>query len=110
MEENKNREERTEKETKKTKEDIIIEKLDNIQIQNGIVMSTIGSIIIVMLDKKDKLDLNIIQKVSLHDCLKSISLSLTDVQKDVGMCTEEEMKRRDKEAGDILDMILDLLK
>lgn len=92
------------------KEDIIIEKLDNIQIQNGIVMSAIGSIIIVMLDKKDKLDLNVIQKVSLHDCLKSISLSLTDVQKDVGMCTEEEMKRRDKEAGDILDMILDLLK
>lgn len=92
------------------KEDIIIEKLDNIQIQNGIAMSAIGSIIIVMLDKKDKLDLNVIQKVSLHNCLKSISLSLTDVQKDVGMCTEEEMKQRDKEANDILDVILDLLK
>ena len=92
------------------KQDIIIEKLDNIQMQNGVVMSTIGNIIFVMLDKKDKLDLNIIQKVSLHDCLKSILLSLTDVQKDVGMCTEEQMKQRDKEANDILDVILDLLK
>lgn len=46
MEENKNREERTEQGTKQTKEDIIIEKLNNIQIQNGIIMSTIvgGSI------------------------------------------------------------------
>ena len=110
MEENKNREEGTEQGTKQTKEDIIIEKLDKVQVQNGIIMSAIGSIIIVMLDKRDKLDLNVIQKVSLHDCLKSISLSLTDVQKDVGMCTEEEMKQRDKEVGDILDMILDLLK
>lgn len=42
MEENKTREERTEQETKRTKEDIIIEKLNNIQIQNGIIMSTIG--------------------------------------------------------------------
>lgn len=92
------------------KQDVIIEKVDNVQVQNAIIMSAIGSIIIVMLDKNDKLDLNVIQKVSLHDCLKSISLSLTDVQKDVGMCTEEEMKQRDKEAGDILDMILDLLK
>lgn len=92
------------------KQDIIIEKLDNIQMQNGVVMSTIGNIIFVMLDKKDKLDLNVIHRVSLHDCLKSISLSLTYVQKDVGMCTEEEMKQRDKEVGDILDMILDLLK
>lgn len=110
MEENKNREERTEQGTKQTKEDIIIEKLDKVQVQNGIIMSAIGSIIIVMLDKRDKLDLNVIQKVSLHNCLKSISLSLTDVQKDVGMCIEEEMKQRDKEVGDILDMILDLLK
>lgn len=110
MEENKMREERAEHETKQTKEDVIIKKLDAIQVQNGIIMSAIGSIIIVMLDKKDKLDLNVMQRVSLHDCLKSISLSLTDVQKDVGMCTEEEMKQRDKEVGDILDMILDLLK
>lgn len=101
MEENKNREERTEQGTKQTKEDIIIEKLDKFQVQNGIIMSAIGSIIIVMLDKRDKLDLNVIQKVSLHNCLKSISLLLTDVQKDVGMCTEEEMKQRDKEVGDI---------
>ena len=104
------REERVEQETKQTKEDVIIKKLDAIQVQNGIIMSAIGSVIIVMLDKKDKLDLNVMQRVSLHDCLKSISLSLTDVQKDVGMCTEEEMKQRDKEVGDILDMILDLLK
>lgn len=92
------------------KQDIIIEKVDNVQVQNGIIMSAIGSIIIVMLDKKDKLDLNVMQRVSLHDCLTSISLSLTDVQKDVGMCTEEEMKQRDKEVGDILNTILDLLK
>lgn len=39
MEENKNREERTEQETKQTKEDEIIKKLNAIQIQNGIIMS-----------------------------------------------------------------------
>lgn len=43
----------TEAETKEeAKQDIIIEKLDNIQMQNGVVMSTIGNIIFVMLDKK----------------------------------------------------------
>lgn len=92
------------------KQDIIIEKLDNIQMQNGVVMSTIGSIIIVMLDKKDKLDLNVIQKVSLDDCITTIAGALKQIEMDTGMRTEKEMKRRDKEAGDILDMILDLLK
>lgn len=105
MEENK-----TEQETKQTKEDIIIEKLDKVQVQNGIIMSTIGEIVFVMLDRKDKLDLNVIHKASLRDCLTSISLSLMGIQKDAGMCTEEEMKQRDKEANDLLDMILDLLK
>lgn len=92
------------------KQDIIIEKLDDIQMQNGAVMSTIGNIIFVMLDKKDKLDLNVIHRASLDDCITTIAGVLKQIEMDTGMRTEKEMKRRDKEAGDILDMILDLLK
>lgn len=92
------------------KQDIIIEKLDNIQIQNGVVMSTIGNIIFVMLDKKDKLDLNVIHRASLDDCISTIAGALRKIEMDIGMYTEEEMKQSDKKAGDILDMILDLLK
>ena len=110
MEENKNREERTEQETKQTKEDVIIKKLDAIQTQNGIIMSAIGDIIFVMLDRKDKLDLNVIHKASLRVSLTAISLSLKEIQEDVGMRAEEEMKQSDKEVNDFLDMILDLLK
>lgn len=58
MEENKNREERKEQETKQTKEDIIIEKLNNIQIQNGIIMSTIGEAVFILLDKRKEFNLN----------------------------------------------------
>lgn len=110
MEENKNREERAEQETKQTKEDEIIKKLNAIQIQNGIIMSAIGDIIFVMLDRKDKLDLNVIHKASLSVCLTTISLSLKEIQEDVGMCTEGEVNQSDKEANDVLDMILELLK
>ena len=110
MEENKTREERTEQETKRTKEDIIIEKLNNIQIQNGIIMSTIGEAVFILLDKRKELNLNRGHVVSLDGCIASISTALKKIEMDTGMCTEEEMKRRDKEAGDILDMILDLLK
>nr|DAQ46421.1 MAG TPA: hypothetical protein [Caudoviricetes sp.] len=92
------------------KQDIIIEKLDNIQIQNGVVMSTIGNIIFVMLDRKDKLDLNVIHRASLDDCIATIAGALRKIEMDTGMYTEEEMKQSDKKAGDILDMILDLLK
>lgn len=92
------------------KQDVIVEKIDKVQVQNGIIMSAIGNIIFVMLDRKNKLDLNVIHKASLSDCLTSISLSLMGIQKEAGMCTEEEMKQSDKEAGDILDTILDLLK
>lgn len=92
------------------KQDIIIEKLDNIQIQNGVVMSTIGNIIFVMLDKKDKLDLNVIHRASLDDCIATIAGALRKIEMDTRMYTEEEMKQSDKKAGDILDMILDLLK
>lgn len=92
------------------KQDIIIEKLDNIQAQNGIIMSAIGDIIFVMLDRKDKLDLNVIHKASLSVCLTTISLSLKEIQEDVGMCTEGEVNQSDKEANDVLDMILELLK
>ena len=90
------------------KQDIIIEKLDNIQAQNGVVMSAIGNIIFVMLDRKNKLDLNVLHKVSLDDCITTIAGALKQIEMDTGMRTEKEMKRRDKEAGDILDMILDL--
>lgn len=111
MEENKNREEeRTEQETKQAKEDIIIEKLNNIQIQNGIIMSTIGEAVFILLDKRKELNLNIGHVASLDNCISSISTALRKIEIDTGMCTEEEVKRRDKEAGDILDMILDLLK
>lgn len=110
MEETKNREERTEQETKQTKKDIIIEKLNNIQIQNGVVMSVLGNIIFVMLDRKDKLDLNVIHRASLDDCITTIAGALRKIEKDTGTCAEEKMKQRDKEVGDILDMILDLLK
>lgn len=92
------------------KQDIIIEKLDKVQMQNGIIMSAIGDIIFVMLDRKDKLDLNVIHKASLSVCLTTISLSLKEIQEDVGMCTEGEVNQSDKEANDVLDMILDLLK
>lgn len=111
MEENKNREEeRTEQETKQTKEDIIIEKLNNIQIQNGIIMSTIGEAVFILLDKRKELNLNIGHVASLDNCIPSILTALRKMEIDTGMCIEEEVKRRDKEAGDILDMILDLLK
>lgn len=92
------------------KQDIIIEKLDKVQMQNGIIMSAIGDIIFVMLDRKDKLDLNVIHKASLRVCLTTISLSLKEIQEDVGMCTEGEVNQSDKEANDVLDMILELLK
>lgn len=92
------------------KQDIIIEKLDKVQMQNGIIMSAIGDIIFVMLDRKDKLDLNVNHKVSLSVCLTTISLSLKEIQEDVGMCTEGEVNQSDKEANDVLDMILELLK
>lgn len=110
MEENKMREERKEQETKQTKEDIIIEKLNNIQIQNGIIMSTIGEAVFIMLDKRKELNLNIGHVASLDGCISSISTALRKIEIDTGIGTEKEMKRRDKEAGDILDMILDLLK
>ena len=110
MEENKNREERKEQETKQTKEDIIIEKLNNIQIQNGSIMSTIGEAVFIMLDKRKELNLNMGYIESLDGCIASISTALRKIEIDTGMCTDEKMKRRDKEAGDILDMILDLLK
>lgn len=92
------------------KQDIIIEKLDKVQMQNGIIMTAIGDIIFVMLDRKDKLDLNVIHKASLSVCLTTISLSLKEIQEDVGMCTEGEVNQSDKEANDVLDMILELLK
>ena len=92
------------------KQDIIIERLDNIQMQNGVVMSTIGNIIFVMLDKKDKLDLNVIHRASLDDCIATIAGALRKMEMDTRMYTEEEMKQSDKKACDILDMILDLLK
>lgn len=110
MEETKNREERTEQETKQTKKDIIIEKLNNIQIQNDIIMSTIGEAVFILLDKRKELNLNRGHVASLDGCISSISTALRKIEIDTGMCTEEEVKRRDKEAGDILDMILDLLK
>ena len=92
------------------KQDIIIEKLDKVQMQNGIIMSAIGDIIFVMLDRKYKLDLNVIHKASLRVCLTTISLSLKEIQEDVRMCTEGEVNQSDKEANDVLDMILELLK
>lgn len=95
---------------KQTKEDIIIEKLNNIQIQNGIIMSTIGEAVFILLDKRKELNLNRGHAASLDGCISSISTALRKIEIDTGMCTEEEVKRRDKEAGDILDMILDLLK
>ena len=110
MEENKNREERKEQETKQTKEDIIIEKLNNIQIQNGIIMSTIGETAFILIDKRKEFNLNRGHVESLGGCISSISTALRKIEIDTGMRTEKEMKRRDKEAGDILDMILDLLK
>ena len=110
MEENKTREERKEQETKQTKEDIIIEKLNNIQIQNGIIMSTIGEAVFILLDKRKEFNLNRGHVVSLDGCILSISTALRKIEIDTGMCTEEEMKQSDKKAGDILDMILDLLK
>lgn len=92
------------------KQDIIIEKLNNIQIQNGIIMSTIGEAVFILLDKRKELNLNRGHVASLDGCISSISTALRKIEIDTGMCTEEEVKRRDKEAGDILDMILDLLK
>lgn len=92
------------------KQDIIIEKLDKVQMQNGIIMSAIRDIIFVMLDRKDKLDLNVTHKASLRVCLTIISLSLKEIQEDVGMCTEREVNQSDKEANDVSDMILELLK
>lgn len=88
------------------KQDIIIEKLDNIQVQNGVVMSVIGNIIFIMLDRKDKLDSNVIHRASLDDCITTIAGALRQIEMD----TEEKMKQSDKRAGDVLDMILDLLK
>lgn len=110
MEENKTREEIKEQETKQTKEDIIIEKLNNIQIQNGIIMSTIGEAVFILLDKRKEFNLNRGHVESLDGCISSISTALRKIEIDTGMCTEEEMKQSDKKAGDILDMILDLLK
>lgn len=93
------------------KQDIIIEKLDNIQIQNGIVMSAIGSIIIVMLDKKDKLDLNVIHRVSLDDCLTTIALELESIQKETGTEAEKEFNmQNDEVAKEIVEAIVGLFK
>lgn len=69
-------------------------------------MSVIGNIIFIMLDRKDKLDLNVIHRASLDDCITTIAGALRQIEMD----TEEKMKQSDKRAGDVLDMILDLLK
>lgn len=92
------------------KQDIIIEKLDNIQIQNGIVMSTIGEVALILLDKSVELNLNNICVANLHICISSIAGALRKIEENAGMSEEEEIKQSDKKAGDILDMILDLLK
>lgn len=110
MEENKNREERAEQETKQTKEDEIIKKLNAIQIQNGIIMSTIGEVVFILLDKRKEFNLTIGHVASLDGCIATIAGALRKIEMDTGMYTEEEMKQSDKKAGDILDMILDLLK
>lgn len=98
MEENKTREERKEQETKQTKEDIIIEKLNNIQIQNGIIMSTIGEAVFILLDKRKEFNLNRGHVESLDGCISSISTALRKIEIDTGMCTEEEMKQSDKKS------------
>lgn len=111
MEENKNREERTEQETKQTKEDIIIEKLNNIQIQNGIIMSTIGEAVFILLDKRKELNLNRGHVASLDGCISSISTALGKIETDTGMCTEEEFNRQNDEvAKEIVEAIVGLFK
>lgn len=47
---------------------------------------------------------------SLDGCILSISTALKKIEIDTGMCTEKEMNQSDKEANDVLDMILELLK
>ena len=73
-------------------------------------MSTIGEAVFIMLDKRKEFNLNRGHVESLGGCILSISTVLRKIEIDTGIRTEKEMKRRDKEAGDILDMILDLLK
>lgn len=58
------------------KQDAIIEKIDKMKIQNDIIMSALGNIIFVMLNRENKLDLNAIHKSNLEDCLVSITLAL----------------------------------
>lgn len=98
MEENKMREERTEQETKQTKGDEIIKKLNAIQIQNGIIMSTIGEVVFTLLDKRNEFNLNRGHAESLYGCISSISIVLRKIEIDTGMCTEEEMKQSDKKS------------
>ena len=83
---------------------------DNIQVQNGIIMSTIGETIFILLDKRKELNLNRGHIESLDGCIVSISTALRKIEMDTGMSTEEEIKQSDKRTGDVLDMILDLLK
>ena len=97
------------------KQDVIIEKIDKVQVQNGIIMSAIGNIIFVMLDRKDKLDLNVMHKVSLNDCLTTIALESESIQKETGTETgteaEKEFNRQNDEvAKEIVEAIVGLFK
>lgn len=104
-------EERTEQETEQTKEDIIIRKLDKIQVQNGIIMSAIGSIMFIMLDKRKELGLDVIHTSTLDDCLTSIVLELGSIQKDTETETEKELNRQNDEvAKEIVGAIVGLFK
>lgn len=80
------------------------------QVQNGIIMSGLGEIMFIMLDKQKELDLNVGHISSLDNCLTSIAGALREIQVDTGMRTEEEMKQDDEAMDGILNMILDLFK
>lgn len=89
MEENKSREERTEQKTKQTKEDEIIKKLNAIQTQNGIMMSTIGEVALILYDKSNELNLSNICVANLHICISYIAGALRKIEENTRMYTEE---------------------
>jgi hypothetical protein len=93
------------------KHDVIIERIDKIQVQNDTIMSAIGNIIFVMLDRKDKLDLNVIHTTSLNDCLTSIVLELGSIQKDTETEAVNKFNRQNDEvAKEIIGAIVELFK
>lgn len=87
------------------KQDVIIERIDKVQVQNGIIMSAIGEIMFFMLDKKKDLELSDRNVKNFDNCLTAIVSELESMRFETGMDEEESGEIEIKSIEEILKMI-----